>query len=64
MNFQHPAWNRAAASAMCVASGFRRAEPAPTGGFMNRDPRIELSRELAAQQTLIDQLHALAADDF
>jgi hypothetical protein len=28
---------------------------------MNRDPRFELSRELAAQQTLLDQLHALAA---
>jgi hypothetical protein len=30
---------------------------------MNRDPRIALSQELEAKQTLLDQLHALAADD-
>jgi hypothetical protein len=48
---------------MCVTSGFRRGGPAPTGGFINRDPHFELSRELAAQQTLLDQLQALAAED-
>ena len=30
---------------------------------MNRDPRFALSQELEAQQTLLDQLRALAADD-
>jgi hypothetical protein len=30
---------------------------------MTRDPRFALSQELEAKQTLLDQLHALAADD-
>ena len=30
---------------------------------MNRDPRIALSQELEAKQTLLDQLRALAAED-
>ena len=30
---------------------------------MNHDPRIALSQELEAKQTLLDQLHALATDD-
>jgi hypothetical protein len=30
---------------------------------MNRDPRCALSQELEAKQTLLDQLHALAAED-
>jgi hypothetical protein len=30
---------------------------------MNRDPRFALSQELEAKQTLLDQLHALAAED-
>jgi hypothetical protein len=29
---------------------------------MNRDPRIALSQELEAKQTLLDQLRALASD--
>jgi hypothetical protein len=29
----------------------------------NRDPRCALSQELEAKQTLLDQLHALAAED-
>src|ERR1700732_1690123 len=41
-----------------VAPGRRRLER-----FMNRDPRIALSQELEAQQTLLDPLRALAADD-
>jgi hypothetical protein len=30
---------------------------------MTRDPRLALSQELEAKQTLLDQLRALAADD-
>ena len=30
---------------------------------MNRDPRIALSQELEAKQTLLDQLRALAVED-
>jgi hypothetical protein len=30
---------------------------------MNHDPRIALSQELEAKQTLLDQLRALAAED-
>jgi hypothetical protein len=30
---------------------------------MPRDPRIALSQELEAQQTLLDQLRALVTDD-
>jgi hypothetical protein len=41
----------------------RRAGSSLPEGFMNRDPRFELSQELEAKQTLRDQLRALAADD-
>jgi hypothetical protein len=41
-----------------VAPGSRRLEI-----FMNRDPRIALSQELEATQTLLNQLRALATDD-
>jgi hypothetical protein len=53
------------AIAMCVA--LRRASAAPgpcrLDAFMNHDPLCALSQGLEAQQTLLDQLRALAAED-